>query len=51
MDNGYDWLEFIDGLNFLMVNVIYWWLDGWLDGKLILYVGGGVGIVLLYVDI
>ena len=50
-DNGYDRLEFTDGLNFLTANATYRWSDGWLDGKLTPYAGGGVGIALPHADI
>lgn len=48
---GLDCLEFIDGYNILIVNVSCCWDGCWWEGCLFLFVIGGFGVVILYVDV
>ncbi len=47
--NGFDTLEFTDGLNILTVNGVYRWPDRW--GVFTPYVGGGLGVSIPHVEI
>lgn len=48
-DNGFDRLEFTDGLNILTLNVFYRWPGAWRN--LTPYVGGGLGVAIPHVDV
>lgn len=48
-DEGYDVLEFTDGLNILTVNVYRRWQSAW--GDISPYVGGGLGLSIPYVEV
>ncbi len=48
-DNGYDTLEFTDGVNILTANAYRRWNDQW--GQITPYVGAGVGISIPHVEV
>lgn len=48
-NNGFDRLEFTDGLNILTANAIYRWPDRW--GNITPYAGGGIGIAVPHVEV
>jgi len=48
-DNGFDSLEFTDGLNLLTVNGFYRWKDE--TRRWTPYVGGGIGLAIPHVDV
>ncbi|WP_425051215.1 outer membrane protein [Psychromarinibacter sp. S121] len=49
--NGFDRLEFTDGLNTITANVWYRWPGQWMDGRLTPYVGAGAGLAIPHVDV
>ena len=48
-EDGYDVLEFTDGINILTVNVYRRWQNAW--GDVTPYVGGGVGLAIPHVEV
>lgn len=48
-DNGFDRLEFTDGLNIITMNVFYRWPDA--ARKITPYVGAGLGVAIPHVDV
>ncbi len=48
-DDGYDVLEFTDGINILTVNVYRRWQNAW--GDFTPYVGGGLGLSIPHVEV
>ncbi|MAQ83379.1 outer membrane protein [Psychromarinibacter halotolerans] len=49
--NGFDRLEFTDGLNTITANVWYRWPGQWMNGRLTPYVGAGAGLAIPHVDV
>lgn len=49
--NGFNNLEFTDGLNIITANAFYRWPGLWANERLTPYVGGGVGIAVPHVDV
>jgi len=47
--NGFDILEFTDGINIFTLNGLYRWPDRW--GSFTPYVGGGLGVSVPYVEV
>lgn len=48
--NGFNRLEFTDGLNLVTANVFYRWPEKW-SPKITPYVGAGVGLAIPHVDV
>ncbi|MDF0599385.1 outer membrane beta-barrel protein [Psychromarinibacter sp. C21-152] len=49
--NGFDRLEFTDGLNTVTANVWWRWPDAWMNGRVTPYIGAGAGLAIPHVDV
>ncbi|WP_172298132.1 outer membrane protein [Pseudoruegeria sp. HB172150] len=50
-DNGFNTLEFSDGINTVTANVWYRWPGQWANGRLTPYVGAGAGLSIPHVEV